>query len=199
MNQALAFVAQGVMAFHVTRGGNRFTGCYIDGSRAVLEGAGAAANIWLGGFECCAGVPGVPHGILLLSDTIGPGLVITHSLFGGGTVFWQPQTAGLAAPRAVSGARIESNSFKGNGAGTRATLTQAAAGGTSFTFDFCPLLVFPSIHHVAALAVAAERGFPVAVARAPTGCSLVVETSEALTGNITVTVDASAEAGGEFV
>ncbi len=156
-------------------------------------------NIWMGGFECCAGVPGVAHGILLLSDTVQPGLVITHNEFGGGTVYWSPQTPGLAAPIAVSGVRIDTNSFKGNGAGSRATLTQACSGGTRFTFDFCALLVFPVIDHVAALTVAAEAGFPAAVARAPMGCTLVVETSEALTGNLTVTVDASAGAGGEFV
>jgi hypothetical protein len=36
-NQALRFVEQGVMAFHITEGNNRFDGCYIDGSRAVFE------------------------------------------------------------------------------------------------------------------------------------------------------------------
>ena len=35
LNQALAFKDIGAMAFHVTNGGNRFDGCYIDGGRAV--------------------------------------------------------------------------------------------------------------------------------------------------------------------
>lgn len=38
-NQAIRFFPQGVMAFHITGGGNRFDGCYIDGSRAVFVGA----------------------------------------------------------------------------------------------------------------------------------------------------------------
>jgi hypothetical protein len=99
----------------------------------------------------------------------------------------------------VSGVLIHTNSFNGNGLGSRATITQAVNGGTSFTFDFCALLTFPVIDHVATVAVSAEAGFPAAVARAPTGCVVVIETSEALIGNITVTVDSSASGGGHFV
>ena len=40
INRALAFIAQGVMAFSINQGQNRFTGNYIDGSRAVFSGAG---------------------------------------------------------------------------------------------------------------------------------------------------------------
>lgn len=198
-NQALAFVDEGVKAFHITQSGNRFTGCYIDGSRAVFEGAALGKNVWVNGFECCAGVPDVPHGILLLGDAVGNGLVITSNLFGGGTIFWQPLTPGLPAPKSVSGTRIDSNSFSGNGAGTRATITTAVSGATSTTLNFCALLTFPVIDHVAAIVVAAENGFPTAVARAPVGCTVVVETSEPLEGNLTVTVDSSAPGGGYFV
>lgn len=198
-NQALAFIAEGVMAFHITEAGNRFTACYIDGSRAVFEGAALSKNVWVNGFECCADVPNVKHGILLLGDAVGSGLIISNNLFGGGTIFWQPQTPGLAAPTSISGTRIDSNSFKGNGAGTRATITTAVSGATSTTLDFCALLTFAVIDHVAAIVVAAESGFPAAVARAPVGCTVVVETSEPLTGNITVSVDSSATGGGNFV
>jgi hypothetical protein len=198
-NQALAFEAQGVMAFHITQAGNRFNGCYIDGSRAVFEGAALSRNVWTNGFECCAAVKNKTHGVLLLGDDVGPGLVITHNEFAGGTVYWQPTTSSLSAPKSVVGVRIETNSFNGNGMGSRATITQAAKGGTSFTFDFCALLTFPAIDHVDAIAVSALAGFPAAVARAPTGCIVVVETSEALNGNITVTVDSSASGGGHFV
>ena len=38
-NRALAFVDIGVMAFHIVQRGNRFSGCYIDGSRAVQANA----------------------------------------------------------------------------------------------------------------------------------------------------------------
>ena len=37
INRALAFAD--TMAFHIAGGGNRFTGCYIDGGRAVFEPA----------------------------------------------------------------------------------------------------------------------------------------------------------------
>jgi len=43
------------MAFHVTKGGNRFNGCYADGGRCVLDGSpphsGTSRNIWTNGFE----------------------------------------------------------------------------------------------------------------------------------------------------
>jgi hypothetical protein len=45
-NQALAFVDQGVKAFSITSGGNRFHGCYIDGGRAVFSGSALSHNIW---------------------------------------------------------------------------------------------------------------------------------------------------------
>ena len=51
------------MAFHVTAGGNRFSGCYIDGGRAVFEGKGLSKNVWEHGFECCQRgfpAPGTP-------------------------------------------------------------------------------------------------------------------------------------------
>lgn len=38
-NKALNFKdSVNAMAFHITAGGNRFNGCYMDGGRAVLEG-----------------------------------------------------------------------------------------------------------------------------------------------------------------
>lgn len=42
-------------AFSITAAGNRFSGCYIDGGRAVFDGNGASRNVWTNGFECCAG------------------------------------------------------------------------------------------------------------------------------------------------
>ena len=93
-NQALAFEAEGVMAFHITEGQNRFAGCYIDGSRAVFERGGLSGNIWMNGFECCAGVAGVAHGIELLGDSVGPGLSIVQNIFRGGNIFWTPATPG---------------------------------------------------------------------------------------------------------
>ena len=78
------------MAFHVTRGGNRFNGCYIDGGRAVFEGGALQKNTWSNGFECCQRgepAPGTSaSGILLVGDTVGPGLQIVNNQFGGGSI-----------------------------------------------------------------------------------------------------------------
>ncbi len=68
MNAALPLVKDtgaNIMAFHVTYEQNRFVGCYIDGSRAVFEGGGLKRNIWVDGFECCAAIDDVNHGIIL--------------------------------------------------------------------------------------------------------------------------------------
>jgi len=191
INRALAFVDAGVMAFHVTEGQNRFMGCYVDGGRAVFEGGGLSGNVWTHGFECCAGggLDGVPHGIELLGDAVGPGLEITHSIFRGGNVFSTPITNGTTVR--VTGVRVEGNSFTGGGGGTRATLTLTQAAATQWQFDFCSLLVFPSIQRVS-VSVVAAAGFPVAQARPPVGCTVLVETSTPVTGDVTVTVDSSA-------
>jgi hypothetical protein len=186
-NQALRFVQQGVMAFHITEGQNRFDGCYIDGSRAVFEGNGLSGNTWVNGFECCAGYPG-PHGIELLGNSVGPGLTISHNLFRGGNIY---STNTTSAPVAVSGTRVEWNSFTGGGGGSRATMSLTQTAATAWQFDFCSKLIFPTIARVVSVTVSAASGFPAAVARPPTGCTLLVETSEAVTGTIEVTVDSS--------
>ena len=187
-NQALAFVDQGVKAFYITSGQNRFTGCYIDGSRAVFTGDGLTGNIWVDGFECCAGVGGVAHGIELLGATVGPGLIIRHNLFRGGNVF--SNSSGAAVK--VTGVLIDANSFTGGGAASRATLTLSQSAATSWVFDFCPLLVFPTIARAELAGVVAAAGFPNAVIRPWTGCSITVETAAPLTGSITVVADSSA-------
>ena len=180
----------GVMAFHITQGQNRFIGCYIDGSRAVFEGNGLSGNVWTHGFECCAGsgLEDVPHGIELLGDAVGPGLIITHNIFRGGTVFSTPTTNGSAV--SVTGTLIASNSFSGPGVGTRVTQSQVVTNTTSTTFNFCPSLIFPTVARVEVSVVATE-GFPVAVARPPNGCTVVIETSTPVTGTVSATADSS--------
>lgn len=117
MNRALAFMGPPVnaMAFHVTKGGNRFNGCYADGGRCVFEGAsGLTRNVWTNGFECCAGagLSDVNHGIILKGDTVGPGLQIYGNLFGGGSIWHEPATApdhiAMAVPILEDGARTPS-------------------------------------------------------------------------------------------
>ena len=185
-NQAIRFFPEGVMAFHVTVGQNRFDGCYIDGSRAVFEGDGLEGNVWVNGFECCAGYPG-PHGIELLGAKVGPGLIIKDNLFRGGNIYSNSSGAAVT----VTGTDISGNSFTGAGAGSRASMSLTQTAATSWAFDFCSQLIFPSIARVVSVTVTAASGFPVAVARPPTGCQLTVETSEAVTGTVDVTVDSS--------
>lgn len=196
INQALAFVEQGVMAFHITGPQNRFTGCYIDGSRAVFEGSGLTNNVWTGGFECCAGsgLGNVPHGIEIVGNNVGPGLQIYGNIFEGGAVYSTPTSN--ASDVAVSGTRIDSNSFSNSflgdgGAGTRVSLTLSQNNASEWSFNFCPQLVFPTIQRVD-VSIVAEAGFPVAVARPPVGCTVLVESNVPFTGSITASVDSSA-------
>jgi len=94
VNHAVAFAD--TKAFHVTGGGNRFLGCYIDGGRAVLEEAALTRNLWQNGFECCQGASPAfgttASGILLHGDKIGPGLQIINNEFGGGSIYHRPST-----------------------------------------------------------------------------------------------------------
>ena len=156
----------------------------------MFERGGLSGNVWLDGFECCAGVGGVDHGIQLLGDVVGPGLVIKHNLFRGGNIFSTPATNGTVVK--VTGVLIESNSFTSSAAGSRATLTLSQTGATAWTFNFCPVLIFPSIARVDVVSVVAASGFPRAVVRPWSGCSVTVETDVAVTGSITVTADSSA-------
>jgi hypothetical protein len=58
------------IAFHITGGGNRLNGCYIDGGRAIFTEKALTKNIWTNGFECCQGAAPAPgttaSGILLV-------------------------------------------------------------------------------------------------------------------------------------
>jgi hypothetical protein len=89
MNHAVHYTD--TKAFHVTSSGNRFTGCYIDGGRAVFTEAALRRNTWMNGFECCQGTSAAAgttgSGILLVGKDVGPGLTITHNEFGGGGIF----------------------------------------------------------------------------------------------------------------
>jgi hypothetical protein len=93
VNHAVAF--PDTKAFHITKGGNRFSGCYIDGGRAVFEPAALTRNIWTKGFECCQrgdAASGTPSsGIVLIGTKVGPGLSIINNEFGGGSIFHLPQ------------------------------------------------------------------------------------------------------------
>jgi hypothetical protein len=194
-NQALAFVDEGVKAFHITGYQNRFVGCYIDGSRAVFDTGGLNHNIWVDGFECCAGVGGVPHGIMLLGDSVGGGMVIENNIFCGGNIFSVSTTP--AKQVTVKGTRIESNSFCGQGVGSKATLSLTQTAATQWIFNFCNYLVFPTISRVK-VNVITTAGFPIAIARPTVNCTVLVETNEPVTGTISVDVDSS-DLDDEFV
>ena len=191
MNQALRFVAEGIMAFHINEGGNRFTGCYIDGSRAVFEGSGLAHNVWTGGFECCAGggLESVPHGIELHGDTIGPGLVITQNIFQGGSIFVTPLTP-TKVPQ-LTGSRVDTNTFRGKGAGSRVTKTMTSPTPNAlWTFDFCDVLLVPQIVHILSVSVFdVPNGYTV---NTPIGCMVnVTLNGGGLATSVTLSVDSS--------
>ena len=114
---------------------------------------------------------------------------------------WQGMGRGGIGPRpsgpvSVQGVRIAHNSM-GHGRGTQATATLTQTAATSWAFDFCEQLVFPQIAIVRVHVVAAS-GFPRAVARPPAGCKVMVETSEPVTGTVTVDVDSS-EPSAQFI
>ena len=106
---------------------------------------------------------------------------------------WVGQSGGgiNPGPVSVTGVRIADNVFTQGPVGTRATLSLTQSKATSWSFDFCDQLLFPTIA-LARVDVVAESGFPVAVARPTTDCKLTVETSEPVTGTVTVEVDSSA-------
>ena len=97
------------------------------------------------------------------------------------------------APLTIEGALIEGNYFRGGGParGTRATraLTQKAA--TQWAFDFCDALVFGQIAVVRSVTIQAASGFARAAARPAQNCTVLVETSEPVTGTVVVEVDSS--------
>ena len=94
----------------------------------------------------------------------------------------------LHCPDCVASLTLECAVLQALGTQAELSLTQTAA--KAWHYDFCPLLVFPQIASVK-VHVVAESGFPVAVARPPQGCNVVVETETAVTGTITVEVDSS--------
>jgi len=279
------------MAFHVTSGGNRFSGCYIDGGRAVFEEKALQENIWERGFECCQrGEPAngsTGSGIVLIGDVVGPGLQIINNEIQSGTIYHLPssslaaslqedtsscdahtfnlsvanadcqgftqapsssaassldacQTAcctatgctayqwcqdgkcdgatgagaqcwigrmsecsdmperkgwqgfGRSGSSSVSvvGTNIGANSMKAGVKGTKATMTLRNVSSSVWMFNFCNVLLFPTIE-IVRVHVVAESGFPNAVARPPKGCIVQVETDVPVTGSITVDVDSS--------
>lgn len=159
---------------------------------------------------------GVDHGIMLVGNTVGPGLHITHNEFNGGSVHL---VADSTKPVVVQGVRVEDNYFGSVPKASRVTkqLTQTSA--TSWCvlkrlrrlsratlsvlslsplfdcwlcrqFSFCDVLAFPTIAIVKA-SLQAASGFANVVTRPPVGCKVTVETDKAITGTMTVSVDAS--------
>lgn len=169
----------------------------------MFEGPALQDNLWVDGFDCCAGagLDNVPHGVLLMGDTIGPGFQLTQNAFnsGGIIVVDENMRATHTARPTVTDSAIFSNSFRGSfaGVGTRASksLTQTTNATTTWPFDFCDVLI-GSIATIR-VSVVAGKGFPVAIARPPKedGCSFVVETSVPMTGVVTCDVESSTNTG----
>ena len=143
-----------------------------DGSKC--DGAtGSGAQCWTGAGTNCAG-----HG--KRKGWVGRGNLT-------------PPGPSPNAPVSVTGVRVADNVYSGHTndpVGTQATLSLTQSAATSWTFDFCDQLLFPQIA-VVRIHVVAASGFPVAVARPTANCTVTVETSEPVTGTITVEVDSS--------
>eukprot|EP00054_Salpingoeca_dolichothecata_P016149 m.94183 g.94183 ORF g.94183 m.94183 type:complete len:453 (+) comp21842_c0_seq6:247-1605(+) len=187
-NVALHF--NNTAAFHIFGAGNRFDGCYIDGNRAIFEQGALSYNIWDNGFECCAAVANVPHGIVLKGNNIGPGLQIIHNEFHGGSIWLNPEST-QNETYTVTGTLISQNSFQsGNAQASRVTKTLTQKAATTWNFNFCKQLLPPVIQSIS-FSVMAETGTPNVVARPAVGCTVSLVSDTSFSGSITATVDAS--------
>eukprot|EP00656_Telonema_subtile_P038343 TRINITY_DN430_c0_g1_i3.p1 TRINITY_DN430_c0_g1~~TRINITY_DN430_c0_g1_i3.p1 ORF type:complete len:395 (-),score=63.83 TRINITY_DN430_c0_g1_i3:107-1291(-) len=204
-NQALHW--NDTMAFHVTSGGNRFSGCYADGGRVVFQGAGLAKNLWTNGFECCAGagLADVPHGIILRGSeqnggVVGPGLQIWGNEFNGGSVYFEDlHGVAIEHPPALHGVRIHDNSFAdaSTARGTRATMTKTVTSVTdgTVTFDFCDKLLFPHIESVRTNAFSRGSGAYPQYSTTVSNCTVQAKLqATSLTEAMTITVDVDSSA-----
>jgi len=196
INRALAF--KDTMAFHITRHGNRFNGCYADGGRVVFEGDGLTKNMWTNGFECCAGsgLGNIPHGIILrgsTSGTIGSGLQIFANEFGGGSIWYESDSGSVPKKLVIKDVRIHQNSFTTHARGTRATKSITHKDASSWFFDFCNVLIFPQIASVrfSLQATTQETTFVNAMAAPPDNCTVTILTDKPFSGTVTVDVDSS--------
>jgi len=165
-------------------------GCYIDGGRALFENGGLSDNIWVDGFECCADIAGVDHGIILSGAPVGPGLQITHNRFGGGSIYYASASESLENLK-VAGVRIEDNAFTSTPRASRATRSLYQQNATQWSFDFCDVLIFPTIVSAHA-SLQADYGFATVVTRPANGCKVLAETDKAISGTVTIEVDTSA-------
>jgi len=180
-NAARAFDA---FAFLELGGQNRYEGCYIDGSQMLISGNGMVT--WQDGFA-------LGGGIMIQGPDV-MNVVITDTEFRGGTIFAPNNVTGNYT--SVTNTIIKNNEFTRGIRGSTATRTRTSTTPqTSWFFDFCAELVFPNIVTVRHSFTSSSAGdFPVAVARQPTGCQVVIETNPAAAGTMVVDVDTSAYA-----
>ena len=88
---------------------------------------------------------------------------------------------------------LDRNLFTNTRQGSVATKTlTSSTPQTRWAFNFCADLVFPDIVAVRHSFTSSNKSdFPVAVARDPTGCEVVIETNPAAAGTMVVDVDTS--------
>jgi hypothetical protein len=174
-----------VRAFYDHGSLNRYHGCYIDCSTAEFHEA--KDSWWINGVSL--GGSGIEF-----TGAKGPDRVqIRNNIFVGGNIYLNTDDPMNATQQIGTDVIIENNQFDRPGRASRVTMTvsQSANPTSSWVFDFCSQLVFPNITRVLSLVTTASAGFPIAVARPPQGCELIIETSEPMTGHITVKVDSS--------
>lgn len=167
-------------AFLDTGSQNRYRGCYIDGSKAVLKSPSMIT--WNGGFNLGG------SGIEISGDV--NNLEISGNEFIGGSIHFKGE------PGTVVDTVIGGNFYKREGGrGSTASLSQTVASpqGT-FQFNFCDNLVFANITRVRSsftTSSVSSDTFPLVVARSPIGCKVQLDVSPPAAGTLLVDVDTS--------
>jgi hypothetical protein len=167
----------GATAFYNTGAQNRYENCYIDASHAVLVNPDRI--VWINGFTLGG------KGIEIQGNVSN---LLIHGVENG-PVKWTGDPSSTIVNAVIKDILASPIASK-----PTLSLTSATAQAV-WSFDFCSVLPFPNIQSVVSFAFTSaspDASTPVAiVARKPSGCKLVVDTSPAAAGTLTVTVDSS--------
>lgn len=189
-NAAKSFNAS---AFQVKGSQNRFEGCYVDVSVAEVFSS-ASMFTWHAGFILGGNF------VLAGGGQAVDRIVITETEFQGGSgAPFRLAPSDPSQPVSVTNSFIGHNLFHGpNAAGSRARATLSQTNASSWEFDLCASLSFPTITSVQFTVTATDGTFPTAVARAPTGggCQVEVASQAPFSGRVDIEVDTVTYDGG---
>jgi hypothetical protein len=188
-NEAEAF---GAIAFQNTGYGNRYDGCYIDGSRMNI--VNPRQVLWTNGM-ILSGI-----GIVIMGESVDR-LQITQTNFLGGSISHTSETGGPpAVATVVKDSRIENNVFSQwtgfpGAKATKASMSLTQSNATQWLFNFSSILIFPTITRVRHSLSSAD-GFARTIARPARGAVVLIETDLPVTGTVLVDVDTAEYTGG---